>query len=100
MTKKTLYLTFLLFLSAPAFALELYYAKERTVAYENPSQNSPLIYRFQPGEEFKVIGKEKGEWLKEQTIMSNLREESRRGPAFLLCLHRPHTRPGPRELAT
>jgi len=51
-------------LTTPVLAIELYRAKEGTVAYKQLSKDSPIIYRFQPGEEFKVMGKEKGGWLK------------------------------------
>jgi hypothetical protein len=64
MTREILCLTFFLLLTAPVLAIELYRAKKMVVVYENPSENSPIIYRFQPGEEFRVIGKEKGRWLK------------------------------------
>jgi hypothetical protein len=44
-------------------ALEFYRAKDGAVAYENPSADAPVLYRFKAGEEFKVIGKE-GTWLR------------------------------------
>lgn len=48
----------------PAWSIEFYRAKEGAVAHEESAKDSSIIYRFQPEEEFKVIGKEEGGWLK------------------------------------
>ncbi len=62
--RKILCLAFFLFLTTPALAIEVYRANRIAVVYKSPSKNSTIIYRFQSGEEFKVISKEKGGWLK------------------------------------
>ena len=64
MEKEILYLTCFLFLATPALATDLYQAKEIVEVYERPSTSSRVIYRLQTKEEFKVIGKARGGWLK------------------------------------
>ena len=64
MDKEILYLTCFLFLATPALAIDLYQAKEVSKVYERPSTSSRVIYRLQTDEEFKVIGKANGGWLK------------------------------------
>jgi hypothetical protein len=57
-------LTVGIFLPVVTWAIDFYQAKEGAVAYERASSASSIIYRFKPGEEFKVISKEEGGWLK------------------------------------
>ncbi len=63
--KKALAIILPLLLTYPfsILALELYQAKEGVTARKWASEDSPVIYHFKAGEEFKVDGKE-GEWLK------------------------------------
>ncbi|HEV8715790.1 MAG TPA: SH3 domain-containing protein [Candidatus Binatia bacterium] len=57
-------LAFCLIIVCPfsSWAIEFYQAKEGAVAKEKASAESPVIYRFKTGEEFRVTGKD-GEWL-------------------------------------
>lgn len=64
MLKKVPCLIVSLLFATPALAIEIYRAQRVAEVHENPSVDSPIIYRLQSGEEFKVSGKEKGKWLK------------------------------------
>ena len=62
--KNFLCLACLLFLTTPLLAADLYQAKKAEEVYANPTKQSRVIYRLQPGEEFKVVGEVKGGWLR------------------------------------